>query len=335
MILKFLMFFSFGLLNVCHLDSQSNSTRRFKKQFIEDEHFGISKQPITNREYILFLCWNIHVHGIHNSFDFLPGGINEKTNKDFKLEDYISNARPLVRNYIFNPLYLDFPVIGLDQNQVRVMLKWLSDRYNENVLMRLGHLNFTPDQKDSDCFVLESYLTNQYTGSVRSGKVLHWNENKFLPVFRLPTEGELSIAYLNSQDKNIIRKYKRHKTDFLSIWNTYYLEESGNKLILNLERYHRIELSGDNSFDISAILGAAKDVFISSIDSGYTNFKYFTDVEYTEKNKDGKMSFVIVGENASNDAILGYNREFSDLPNVENGIYRIAYNRVLEFKYWP
>lgn len=334
MILKFLLVFSFSLIHVITLDSQSNPTKRLKKQFIETEHFGISKQPITNREYLLFLCWNIHVYGMYNSIDLLPEAKDVKKNINFKLEDYISNSSTVVRNYTFNPSYLDYPALGLNYDQVQEMLKWLSDRYNENVLLRLGYLNFTPDQKDSDCFVLESYLTNQYTGSVRNYKVLHWNDNKFLPVFRLPTQGEHEFMFLNSKEERVIKKYKYRRNSFLAFWNNYYFEKSGTTLILNLNRYHNIELKANNSFDFSTI-SEVKVVFSSSVKSGYRNLAYFKDTEYIEKDIDGKMPFVILGKNTSNDAIIGLPHRESDLQNLRTPVYRIAYNTVLEFKYWP
>ena len=56
------------------------------------------------------------------------------------------HSPPYVRNYIFNPQYSDYPVIGVSWLQASKYNKWLADRYNEYILVKRKYLEFSYDQ---------------------------------------------------------------------------------------------------------------------------------------------------------------------------------------------
>ena len=315
----------------------SNATKRFRKDFIENENFGIRNRPITNREYLIFICWNISVYG--ESFpdkvtSLIPGKVESDQYAIIGYEGLLRSSGSVLKNYILNPQYIDYPVTGLSLNQVIALQKWLSDRYNENLLLRLGYLNFTPNQRNSDCFTLESYLAGQYTGSTKNDKIIHWNEYKFIATFRLPDQRELEFLTLHVNDQNKIKAYKFEQNDFLMLWNNQFISEDkhgitlqvGNILNIHLQKGMDSEvMNWIDQNDPEARLNHKEDLFI--------NFDYFDSTKFGEKDKFGKMSFVIIGENDSDRAIIAnYNLDGHEQP-FHNKMYRIAYNRIIDFKY--
>jgi len=189
-----------------------------KEGFIEFENFGIRDKPILNREYILLLAWYIDVYGFcypEKIMSMLP-----ETNRDlptiqkndfkqisqnpkylFKRINHskkvLENLSSFLKEYVFNPIYIDYPVIGLSNNQVLEMQKWMNDRYNENKLIEVGYLNFNPMQMDEDSFETVSYILGQYQGNVRNDKKINWEEGEFKSNFRLPYSEELELAGIN------------------------------------------------------------------------------------------------------------------------------------------
>ena len=133
--------------------------------FLETDTFGIRVKPILNREYLIFLSWYISVYGNSHPekiISILPKkSLNPKYGSNFQIEERLQASTSILKNYIFNPKYLDYPLIGLSPPQIMEMQRWMSDRYNENVLIEKGFLNFNPEQRDEDCFTLETLLVGQ------------------------------------------------------------------------------------------------------------------------------------------------------------------------------
>ena len=326
----------------CLQHTTSGQINQLRKDFIEQDDFGIRKRPITNRDYLIFLCWNINVYGsafpdyvarlIPESESFYPDPIvvRRLNTRLFYSTDSIFG------DYILNPKFIDYPLTGIDQYQLSELLIWLSNRYNENLLWKLGYLNFTPDQKKSDCFVLEAYLTNQFTGSTKNGKLLTWKDNLFLPAFRLPTESELRFLELNQKNDLKIKKYKFSKKDFLKLWNDYYLsEEKGvltitipNILEVNFERKDNV--TPGKFFDFRDLEFAHENSV-----NGLIPLRYFDEAGFEVKDEYGMLSFVIVGENSFDRPVVADRKLWNVNGESDKKIFRIAYNKVLPWKYWP
>ena len=211
----------------CGLYSTIENTklRTINAGFIQTENYGIRDKPILNREYLTFLCWQIDVYGFaypERILKMLPmeDAPTEKILQrpvDYKkILEQLKNK--LFQGYILNPNYLNHPVTGLTNHQIAVIHKWMSDRYNENILIEFGYFNFNPHQENQECFVLESYLINQYQGSMRKEGKLYWKDDKFLPTFRSPNKQELEFMTLNQKNTKKLRSYKFNARDFLWKW---------------------------------------------------------------------------------------------------------------------
>lgn len=256
-------------LFACNL-SKNITSKRLKSSFIETDKGLIFNRLVTNRDYVIYLYWLDHTLGTsypEELFNSLPKeGLGDIQELYYQYDDYdecehpdnnssnpdayrcnyhehcntyrsfvaflLNHASPLLKNYISNPHYIDYPVIGLSPVQIHKMNQWMTDRYNENALIQHGYLNVNLEQKDEDHFVTESYLVDQYMGSVRKNIVCRgrisnhfsWQQGLFLSLFQIPTSK--SVIPL---EKNLFRIYPSTKHHFLKTWEKAYRLDFSNK----------------------------------------------------------------------------------------------------------
>lgn len=324
---------------------------------------GIKQSPITNREYIIFLCWQIDVYGdtyperiIHflplsdrqkliSPFSLLNGNQNQRSETDYQA--LLNNVQDTVfQNYTLNPKYLDYPVIGLSKNQVFKVLKWLNDRYNEYSLIKIGILHFNPNQKNEDCFVLESYISGQYEGDVRkvmsdertgSARNPRWNDGFFIPTFRLPYESELKTLTQVFEKPFELEPYKFHEKHFLSDWNTYYISTENDIITLNVNT--PLQLSNQLNEVQLHKLKVEKGKLTEEC---YQNIKYFEHAfnseipnAYRDKDKYGHMDFLIISEAGIRRAVIGELKEFENGDDQKNMISWVFYDDHMNFEDLP
>ena len=331
---------------------------KIKHNFLIFEDVGIKKSPLTNRDYIIFLCWNINVYGSsypEKILTLLP--LNRNNGKDEDIKNLLSRTKYInqyrrhevdfqfmferiddatFQSYTLNPKYLDYPVVGLSEHQISELLKWLSDRYNECELISRGILNFNPEQRDEDCWVLESYVTGQYQGDVRKNlkdensrgeRAPVWSDLFFLPTFRLPFESELQRIKSNFEEPFKLKEYDFERKNFLKIWDKTFIEVKNNQLTLNLYQNQTVKiLKSPNDFDVDELILKA-----GKLDNNcYKNLKYLEHQNNNEKDKFGHRDFLILGETPSHKAITGEFKEIENGNERKNLISWVVFNKVLE-----
>ena len=312
--------------------------------FKETDSFGVRVKPILNREYLIFLSWYISVYGEsypEKVISILPkNSFNTNFGSSFEIGERLKTSTSILKNYILNPKYIDYPLIGLSIPQIMEMQRWLSDRYNENVLIEKGFLNFNPNQKDEDCFSMETFLVGQYMGDVRKIVSKRSWQKEYLPTFRLPYQKEIDSIKNYSRFDTRLKKYPFGRKDFLSKWNKQFIKilPKENKIILSCP-YKPIEIicEGDISFNGSFKDATLKDKYLKFTNPIYLDLgnqdesadQYGDKYPFVEKNKFGQMEFIIAGIDKKNRPIL------IDLRNIdnelhENKIFRIAFNKTIE-----
>jgi hypothetical protein len=226
------------------------------------EPFYISKNPITNREYLTYICW---VSDVYRSYpkvllNALPGldsnYINSLLENGFTVIQIKSaiDYSNLTKFYMFNPKYLDYPVVGLKWTQAMNYLNWLSDRYNESILIGKYYLKFDPNQFGDASFNSEAYMLGFYEGS-RDGvfsdpetnipRNVMWKDRMLAPSFRLPSQFEIRIS--ESEINSSIEEYKANK--FLKNWTDYYIVDNNNQLKLKINGDSYLSFAENNTID--------------------------------------------------------------------------------------
>lgn len=220
------------------------------------EPFYISSNPITNREYITYICWLADVYRYYpeqllKAFPNLARTqIDSLLNKGFtpiQIRSLIESTY-FTEYYMFSPKYLDYPVLGLSWNQSMDFLNWLSDRYNEALLIKKRILEIYYDQFSEYNFNTEAYLMDQYEGLINSllwdsetkqPTSVKWKDRILVPAFRLPSQNEVNIVQQSIQSS--LKEYKPN--EFLKYWTKYYMEIKKHEILLRIE--------GDNYFSFS------------------------------------------------------------------------------------
>jgi hypothetical protein len=288
--------------------------------------FYISVNPVTNREYITYLCWLSIVYRSYPEvfYKALPGigsAVSEKQTDNTKTNDEILlsiiSSDELNREYIFNPKYADYPVTGITWNQAMNFLGWMSDRYNEISLIRNMELNYDPNQCDYSNFNTEAYLSDQYEGVVnrlRIDKITKqerrsdWSDKVYYPAFRLPSSAELKLS-----EKSLKKEFIPYMPDkFLGYWMNQYTDIKKDTLYLGKGDGWEasIKIVAPGKKPTAFPLKADELAFDAGLDSKHSGIlKIYGEIgqtiidqkssgDYLEIQKDdlGHMGYIIAGE---------------------------------------
>jgi hypothetical protein len=311
------------------------------KELITDSthyKYAISKNYITNRDYITYILWKIEVYGLDypsTIIDAFPGYekvtnedydvVNEYYNCDTALLYLIGKSDWYVKDYMFNPRYMDYPVIGMSKKQASKFNRWLSDRYNEYLLIRKNFYHRNLHQVDEDNFVTDSYLADQYYGHRKRDSIIKWEDEVLLNNFRLPTKKE-------SFEKAVVLEKQKSRMKCLKYLGDSLFKVKKEGLLLKL-KYPSISESANllvRNDRVEIELGKLKisELYLSNTKEDYINaFKvcnyalklesFFKDEEGYNESKDsiGAMNYLIIGRNASDEMILIEQDGFSKMSN--------------------
>lgn len=337
-----------------------------KSQLPETKMIKIGKdtlyytQPITNREYITFLIHNYRIFGesynnyIYSLFPLVKISYSDAISEAYVNQNYlemlIRNSDTLVRNYIFNPKYLDYPVIGISQFQANYFAQWYTDRLNEYILIdeRIIISDFL-SEVDENHFSTESYLMHQFEptqgdlGITNKIKGLKYAMNQndtmnaisklFTLGFRLPTFYELKN--LAASEKPVFKSYP--KKDFLQMWNDSFISIKEDKLICKIYNdfmkfdskiIPKIQLHNELSF------GSYKDSSLLKVFSNELmelNSKKGIDIndrQYDkEKNEYGYMEYRFIGYNEHSELLILFDKKEKWSRNGELKPFRLVFNK--------
>lgn len=270
-----------------------------------NEFIAMFQRPVTNREYIIYLMWlrNTFVDEDHDYFFNSVPGLNTDSLKRYLASAYkkkaysyyfidmntvINYSKPFVRDYLFNPKYLDYPVVGVSWQNANNYGKWLSDRYNETTLIKRGHIEHCAFPTDQDYFSTEDYIAGTWQGQLRTKlpcpdtplhkvKNYNWNDYVFIPAFRLPSGKEIAeveAANFNVFEfkpypfskKHFLKKWKRqffaseNDTSFVLAECSFYKEYGRDTIVLN--KTASLQIKAEMSLDVS---GSAKSKTIADV----------------------------------------------------------------------
>lgn len=323
----------------------------FTKYIVKEnntDYFLISTKPVTNREYITYLLWVYFIYPDYpeNYVSEIPG-LNQVLYSNL-LSDYggampnpfeiiIKYGEPFVKQYMFNPKFIDYPVIGVSWLQANHYCKWLSDRYNEYKLVNNGYLKLDLNQQNSNCFTSESYLANQYEGYPIKPERVTWKNSLFIPAFHVPTEKEMNIATKEKSFQKEIKSYKSDTRTFLDLWQKWYFLAKDSSLILSpdsliflpftikcpeekwdINKYKYEELK----YDMDRSNPSFKDIFDKK-----NQYKINPNDTSAFINEFGEMPYMIIDEDANKEPVIVEkysNHEFVKLDSAKYYYFRFS-----------
>jgi hypothetical protein len=328
--------FGVVILTVFINASAQTGTRNFRKlsgltnYCLQDEresgnHYYISLKPVTNREYLTYLCWLADVYRDYHEvfYEAIPGikDSSDKVSSGWKIDVFndfsklVFTGREINKRYTFNLKYIDYPVIGLSWSQAMNYCGWLTDRYNEANLIWRKVLAYDPNQLNESSFNTEAYILDQYEGVVkkpfidketRKERTVQWSDHILFPAFRLPSEAEIESA--RSKIFSSIGPYKSDK--FLDFWSNQFIKIKSDTLFLNLNFYDGkpVKIGPSTAFNVSDYFPNSEEHTLDEIfldkSSGildiYKNLKQnligIDSLSKAEKDKFGHMPGIIIGE---------------------------------------
>lgn len=197
---------------------------------LEIPSFYLSKCEESNGQYLEYLNF---LKKYYSDFTF-KNALPDSTVWN-QLDTTPEVKKYFVNNYLRDWRFKDYPVVGLNRNQITRYAIWKTDRINEMILIREGILEEDRPINDSmDIFSTTAYLDDTYTSEAMQQNLevttlsrnvrIRMEDGILLPEFRLPTQREWQQAHLAIGDSND-RYYKTAKPGRIKLSNFHFLDD--------------------------------------------------------------------------------------------------------------
>lgn len=202
-----LVFFVSVLLSACFLSQKYQLKKNEENYFRTEtppgcielkENYFYDKTEVSNLAWLEYLYWTRRVFGADTLYKSLIPDSSAWVEKypcvQILKEKYIHKKDTIIYYYYFpetylrHPMYRDYPVVGVTQEQIKKYSKWRSDRVFEYTLIKYGLIQMNPDQTKDNYFSIENYFNGIYNG-YKPDSIF-----KYYPCYRLPEIAEWKYA---------------------------------------------------------------------------------------------------------------------------------------------
>lgn len=186
------------------------------------DNFYYDKTEVSNLDWLEYLYWTRRVFRDDTIYKSLLPDSNVWVEKypciQILKERYIHKKDTVYYYYYFpecylrHPMYRNYPIVGITQEQAKKYSKWRSNRVFEYTLIKYGKIKMNPDQNKDNYFTIENYLCGKYSGYIPDPAF------KYYPEYRLPSKEEwnYSLNYSDSVRKSdCIKKSKKKQEECL------------------------------------------------------------------------------------------------------------------------
>lgn len=156
----------------------------------------VDKARMGNIDYKEYLYWVSRVYG--KDSQAYKKALPDTTVWRSAPEKY----KKYEQEYFGNPKYDDYSLVGITEIQASNFAGWRTDRVAEAMLIELGAVLMQPDQRPSNHFTIERYLSGTYQWTVQQFNEL------IVPVYTLPTKAELKLYNAKVKTKYLIKESK-------------------------------------------------------------------------------------------------------------------------------
>lgn len=173
---------------------------------------------ITCFNWLEYRFWLKQVYGDSSS-------LYRASEPDTSVWNDVPGFQYLVGHYYNHPLYRDYPIIGITQEQAMAFSQWRSDRVFEYYLIQKEWIKYNPNNTPDEHFTIQRFMEGTYPKEDPLwGEKLPENyreQLKFVPNYRLPNSEErtLILGYVDSTD---FRFHQERGKDYHK-WRAEYL----------------------------------------------------------------------------------------------------------------